>query len=62
LDGIEVLKEIKKINPSAKVYIVSAETFGSCQVEAEKIGIAGFIPKPVDAEKLFELAKMFNED
>ena len=52
MDGMEVLKEIKRINPEIDVVIITA--FGTVEtaVEAIKVGAIDYITKPVDLEQV----------
>lgn len=52
LDGIEVLKEVKKIAPETKVIIITAYGTVENAVEAMKVGAADYIMKPFEPEKL----------
>lgn len=46
MDGITTLKEIMKIDPTAKVIMVSALGHDEKQKEAQNLGASGFIIKP----------------
>jgi DNA-binding NtrC family response regulator len=52
MDGLQVLKEIKRINPEIDVVIITA--FGTIEtaVEAIKVGAIDYITKPVDLEEV----------
>ncbi|NTW07279.1 MAG: sigma-54-dependent Fis family transcriptional regulator, partial [Syntrophaceae bacterium] len=52
MDGMQVLKEVKRINPEVDVVIITA--FGTIEtaVEAIKIGAIDYITKPVDLEEV----------
>jgi two-component system, chemotaxis family, chemotaxis protein CheY len=52
--GLDALKEILILDPSAKVLICSGLNEQMLINEAMAIGAKGFIPKPFDPEKLFE--------
>ncbi|OIJ14699.1 two-component system response regulator [Anaerobacillus alkalilacustris] len=54
MDGIEALKEIKKIDPSAKVVMCSAMGQQGMVIEAIQSGAADFIVKPFNAERINE--------
>jgi len=56
-DGIEVLKEIKEIDPSSKVVMVSAVGQEQMVEEAMKLGAENFIVKPFDSNKVIETIK-----
>lgn len=52
IDGIEVLKEIKKINPSIPVIMITAHGTIDNAIEAMKIGATDYITKPFKLEEL----------
>lgn len=54
MDGIEALKEIKKINPKALVVMCSAMGQQGMVIEAIQSGAADFIVKPFNAERINE--------
>jgi len=51
-NGLEVLAEIKKRNPTARVVIVTAYPSYETAVEAMRRGAADYLPKPFELEKL----------
>lgn len=54
MDGIEALKEIKKIDPKARVIMCSAMGQQGMVIEAIQSGAADFIVKPFNAERINE--------
>ena len=52
LDGIEVLKELKKINPSLPVIMITAHGTIDTAIEAMKIGATDYITKPFKLEEI----------
>ncbi|MBU9724284.1 MULTISPECIES: response regulator [Bacillaceae] len=54
MDGIEALKEIKKLNPHAKVLMCSAMGQQAKVVEAIQNGALDFIVKPFDNARIIE--------
>jgi len=52
--GIDVLKDIIKINPEAKVIMVSAVGQESIVKEAKDIGALDFVTKPFKEEQVIE--------
>ena len=59
MDGLEALKEIMKINPKAKVIMISAMGKEEMVREAVLAGARGFIVKPFTEETLIKtLEKM----
>lgn len=54
VDGITALKEIKKINPSAKVIMCSAMGQQAMVIDAIQAGAKDFIVKPFQADRVIE--------
>jgi two-component system chemotaxis response regulator CheY len=54
MDGIAALKEIKKINPSAKVIMCSAMGQQAMVIDAIQAGAKDFIVKPFQADRVLE--------
>ena len=54
MDGITAVKEIKKIDPAAKIIICSAMGQQTMILEAMKAGAADFIVKPFQDERVLE--------
>lgn len=48
MDGIEAAKQIKSIDPNAKIVMVSSSDKKNTRDEAEKIGVSQYIRKPFD--------------
>ena len=59
MTGLDVLAEIKKINPKVKAYIVTAEDRSNFAERAESLGVTGYVGKPLDREKLKTLVDTF---
>ncbi len=57
MDGIESLTLIKKMNPDAKVVMITAAGQKEKMVEALKRGADEFITKPFDAEEVSSIIK-----
>jgi two-component system chemotaxis response regulator CheY len=55
MDGYEATREIKKINPDAKVIIVSQVIEKDMILQALKSGASEFVAKPVQPERLIQL-------
>lgn len=53
VDGMQVLKHIRKAKPKTKVIVITAYD-KEVKNEVEKIGIDGFFTKPIDLSKLLE--------
>ena len=54
-DGLEVLREIKKVSPQSEVIIITGYGSVTIAVEATKAGAFFFIEKPFEPESLLEL-------
>ena len=54
MDGITALKEIKKINPGAKVIMCSAMGQQAMVIDAIQAGAKDFIVKPFQADRVLE--------
>lgn len=57
MDGIEAVKEIKKINQSAAVIMCSAMGQQSMVIEAIQSGAKDFIVKPFQADRIIEAVR-----
>ncbi|MGA9224860.1 MAG: response regulator [Mesobacillus sp.] len=54
MDGITSLKEIKKVNPTAKVIMCSAMGQQAMVIDAIQAGAKDFIVKPFQADRVIE--------
>jgi diguanylate cyclase (GGDEF)-like protein len=52
LDGIQMAKEIRKLNPEARIIVLSANSDTRRILEAIDIGVNHYVLKPIDTEKL----------
>ncbi len=57
MDGITALKEIKKIDPGAKVIMCSAMGQQAMVIDAIQAGAKDFIVKPFQADRVIEAIK-----
>ena len=57
MDGIEAVKQIKAVNPAAKVIMCSAMGQQSMVMDALKAGANDFIVKPFQADRVLEAVK-----
>lgn len=62
LNGIELIKEIKKINSEAKMIVVSADIQKAVREEAEALGVIDFINKPLNEEKIKQLVNTIRRE
>ncbi len=61
MDGMEVLKEVKKINPEIDVVIITAYGTIETAVEAMKAGAIDYITKPIEFDELLLLVERVSE-
>jgi two-component system response regulator (stage 0 sporulation protein F) len=61
VDGIQILKHLRKTNSKTKVIIITAYD-KEVKGEVEKIGIDGFFAKPIDLSKLIERIRYVIEE
>ncbi len=57
VDGIQAVKEIKKIDPNAKIIMCSAMGQQAMVIEAIQAGAKDFIVKPFQAERVTEAVR-----
>jgi len=58
--GVEALKEIKKISPTAKVIMVTADLSKDLEKLLRDSGATAVIFKPFDMQKIIQLLEMLN--
>jgi PAS domain S-box-containing protein len=54
MNGLDLVRKIRKINPSARIIIMSAYGESHYFMRAIEYGVKGFLLKPVDNERLFQ--------
>jgi len=54
MNGLDALREIRKMNPSTKVLMITGNTKREVVMEAVKQGATGFVVKPFDPGKVSE--------
>ena len=62
MDGLEMIKEIRKVESDTRVIIISALSDSETILNAIDIGIVKYIVKPVDIDKLVETMEILAED
>ncbi len=63
MDGITALKDIKKMNPVAKVIMVTALGHPEKQKEAQNNGASGFIKKPFKQDEILrEIERVMKQE
>ena len=55
MDGIRMAKEIRAIDPNARIIAVTAHSDQSYLRDAESAGITHYLLKPMDRKKLYEV-------
>lgn len=56
-DGLETLKELKKINPSSKVIIATGYKSVDTAQEAVRLGASDYVVKPFNRDKITQVVK-----
>src|SRR6187431_2999060 len=54
IDGIELVRKFKQLNPEAEVIVITGQGNIPRSVEAVKAGAFDFLEKPIDAERLLD--------
>lgn len=54
-DGFECSRELRMHDPKAKIILVSSMKDEETEAEAKRIGVSGYIQKPIDAETLVKV-------
>ncbi|MBW2092669.1 MAG: response regulator, partial [Deltaproteobacteria bacterium] len=57
IDGLEVLRRIKKHYPQVQVVILTGHGTDKDEIEAKKLGAFAYLQKPVDLEQLVDTLK-----
>jgi len=61
IDGLETLEQIRKLDPSAKVLMMSGQADLSLAVKATKLGAHNFFEKPLNPDRVLLALKNINE-
>ncbi|OHD53570.1 MAG: histidine kinase [Spirochaetes bacterium GWF1_51_8] len=59
MDGITLIGEIRKLDPSAPIVMLTTESDKQKMVQAKNMGATGWIIKPFDADKFIKVVEMF---
>lgn len=59
-DGLETLKELKKINPSSKVIIATGYKSVDIAQEAMNLGASDYVVKPFDRDKIKKVVQKYS--
>lgn len=57
MDGIEALKELKKLNKETKIIMITSQGQESMVLDAIKSGASGYLLKPIELSKLQTLLR-----
>lgn len=57
MDGIETLREIKRVNPLVEVIMLTGHATVETAIEGMKLGAFDYLMKPCDMEQLLEKVK-----
>jgi diguanylate cyclase (GGDEF)-like protein len=55
MNGLEMIKEIKKINPTIPILVLSAHSETEYLIDCIKVGIEGFLIKPLDLKQFVNM-------
>jgi DNA-binding NarL/FixJ family response regulator len=56
-DGFEVSRALLRQDPKAKIILSSSMKDEETELEAKRVGICGYVQKPVEADNLFEVIR-----
>jgi DNA-binding NarL/FixJ family response regulator len=56
-DGFEVSRALLRQDPKAKIILSSSMKDEETEMEAKRIGVCGYVQKPVEAENLYEVIR-----
>ena len=57
IDGFEILKSVKRNYPKTEVIILTSHTTERDKIKAQKLGVFGYLPKPIDVDALIDSIK-----
>ncbi len=60
INGLDALKEMKKIDPNCIGVMLTALSSAEDVQQAEEAGASGYLLKPFDPKKIFDVLKKFN--
>lgn len=59
MDGITLVKEIRRINTSTPIIMLTTETDKAKMLQAKEYGATGWVIKPFDSEKFIKVVEMY---
>lgn len=54
MDGFDVLRKLREMDPQVKVVVVSADVQSSTEAMVKEVGATAFLPKPVATDALLK--------
>lgn len=61
MSGLELARQLKAKSPDLPVIVVTAHSEASYRKEADEVGVAAYLVKPVDVDDLIERFRQFAE-
>jgi two-component system, chemotaxis family, chemotaxis protein CheY len=59
MDGLTLVKEIRSINSTTPIIMLTTETDKAKMIKAKEYGATGWIIKPFDSDKFIKVVEMF---
>ena len=59
MDGITLVQEVRKIDPTTPIIMLTTETDKSKMLKARDYGATGWIIKPFQGEKFLKIVEMY---
>lgn len=56
-DGFECSRELRLLDPKAKIILCSSMKDEETEIEAKRIGVSGYVQKPIDGENLIRVIR-----
>ena len=60
-DGMECSRRILRVNPNAKIIMISAMRDANLMMQGRAVGISAFLQKPIDANELTDTLRMVSQ-
>jgi DNA-binding response OmpR family regulator len=58
MNGVEVLKQVREINTSVPVIVITGETHAELRQQCERLGAQDYLPKPVNYNAMLTTIKL----
>jgi DNA-binding response OmpR family regulator len=58
MNGVEVLRQIREINASVPVIVITGETHADLRQQCERLGVHDYLPKPVNYDAMLTAIKL----